>query len=267
MGDPPNMAPRDYIRPHTSRDQRGDQLKRLNRVYPERSKEDTDALLQESVRREMDGTPPLSTHCTWQTFRSNKTTAFPRAPHEYILKDYSLRDVTHRVYDGLADNYTVQVQALHESTAFTTTDRPLAKPTVPLSIEMQRLKREASKAPPPKGRRNLNSQEFLGALSHDFCPISASGKIPTDYSYAIWAGNGTTKIEPTVIQSLPVKEYGGKWHPSLYEEKVVKYAGPEDTRFLRYRNVDILDRCIIHLRTIHLHTNICCSAAANIALL
>ena len=153
-----------------------------------------------------------------------------------------------RVYNGLADNYTVQVQALHNSTAFTCTDRPLAKPTVALSKEMQQLKRDASKAPPPKGRRNLNSKEFLGtskcilkcaalfikcasvagkhepqipknkgkltglictgALSHDFCPIAGDEKRPTDYSYSIWQGNGNTKIEPTDIQSLPVKEYG-----------------------------------------------------------
>jgi len=55
---------------------------------------------------------------------------------------------------------------------------------------MQQLKREASRAPPPKGRRNLNSVDFLGALSHDFCPIAGGEKAkqPTDYSYAVWNG-------------------------------------------------------------------------------
>ena len=95
MGEPPYMVGRDYIRPQTSRDTRSDQLRKLTRVYPQKSKDDGD-VDQDGFRREMQGTPPLSTNCTWQTFRSNKTDAFPNPPHEYILKDYILRDVTHR---------------------------------------------------------------------------------------------------------------------------------------------------------------------------
>jgi hypothetical protein len=115
-----------------------------------------------------------------------------------------------RVFDGLSDNSMVQVNALHFSTAYTTTDRPLAKPSTAPTPAMIQLKKDASRAPPPKGRRNLNSQEFLGALSHDFCPIAnsaADATQPTDYSYSVWRGNGENKIQPTVIQSLPVKEY------------------------------------------------------------
>ena len=43
------------------------------------------------------------------THTDKQTAAFPQPPIEYKLKDYMLRDVTHRVYDGLADNSTVQV--------------------------------------------------------------------------------------------------------------------------------------------------------------
>ena len=95
MGEPPYMVGRDYIRPQTSRDTRSDQLRKLARVYPQKSKDDGDAD-QDGLRREMQGTPPLSTNCTWQTFRSNKTDAFPNPPQEYVLRDYILRDVTHR---------------------------------------------------------------------------------------------------------------------------------------------------------------------------
>jgi hypothetical protein len=107
-------------------------------------------------------TPALCTTGAWQAFRSPREPAFPKQPHAYVLKDYLLRPVTHRVYDGRVDNCTIQANALYHSTAFTTTDRPLAKPSSTPTLEMLRLKKESTKAAPPKGRRNLNSNEFLG---------------------------------------------------------------------------------------------------------
>ena len=47
-GAPPRMAGRDYLRPQTSWDPRGDQLQKLNRVDSKKSKEDVDAEFENS---------------------------------------------------------------------------------------------------------------------------------------------------------------------------------------------------------------------------
>ena len=207
MGEPTQKTAQDYLRPNTARDSRDDKVRMLRRSYAKASSRDEldlkDAADERDLlpkRREQE-TPPLKMDRTWQTFRSSKTTAFPKPPQEYILKDYMLRDVTHRVYEGPADNEMVQTNALYCSTAFINTDRPLAKPTTAPSEQMRQLKRDAARAPVPKGRRNLNSVEFLGALSHDFCPIAGheNATQPTDYSYTVWNGARTHFVPSYIV--------------------------------------------------------------------
>ena len=103
MGEPKQMTGRDYLRPHTSRDDRGERIRLLRRENQQpRSVDDMD-LNDEELKevailsqREMQETPPLCTNGRWQTFRSPKTAAFPKPQKEYVLKDYMHRDVTHR---------------------------------------------------------------------------------------------------------------------------------------------------------------------------
>ena len=101
MGEPAQTTPRDYLRPHTSRDSRGDQVRLLRRSHVHASSKDDSDLREAAEDRALlpereQETPPLKMDRTWQTFRSSKTSAFPKPPQEFILKDYLLRDVTHR---------------------------------------------------------------------------------------------------------------------------------------------------------------------------
>ena len=300
VGEPEPVRGRDYIRPAQARDDcqypdPTEEIQRLREKSIERlaareererarrrvcHEETEDAEIEQRIRAEYfakelmgtkleaktmhrepaPATPPLDQNGTWQAFRSPRKTAFPHPPQEYILKDYQLRDVIHRVYDGLADNYPIQNMSLFHTTAFCPTDRPLAKPTAARSAAMLRLRREASKPPPPAGRRNLNSKGFLGSFSHDFCPNwtgedSQGNKVsaPLDATFSTWRANGKEKIEPTSLFLLPVKDYGGKHHPSVHEEDITVYQPPTDTngarKTLRFRNVDILDSNI-NLQTV-----------------
>jgi len=78
MGEPSQMQMQAYIRSHTSRDTRSEQVQKLRGLHRESSKQEL--MFDEAiVPRELQATPPLSTNCTWQTFRSNKV--FPPSPN------------------------------------------------------------------------------------------------------------------------------------------------------------------------------------------
>jgi hypothetical protein len=98
-------------------------------------------------------------------------------------------------------------------------------------------------------------------LTHDFCPSwdgNDGQALPNDYSYVMWEANGRKRIKPTGLKNLPVKEYGGTMHPSLYDEQVVLHERPVDRLFLRFRNVNIMDGydCLSKMQSMIFHGTI-----------
>jgi hypothetical protein len=188
----------------------------------------------------------MSTQCDWQIFRSPKPPAFANPVEHITCKDALGKDISFLMAET-PDNRMIAVNALYHTLA------PMIEAERPLSKYSPRAnKKTVAKAPPPKGRRNCSSEEFLGSMSHDFVPVNVrpGAQMPsTDgMTYAIWApavssadGKGfSDHITQTGVQKLPTKKYGGSMHPGLYEEEVKIFQRPEDKGKLLKGNTDVL---------------------------
>ena len=182
------------------------------------------------------GADPMSAEAPWEAFRSPKPRTFDYDPEAFSIPATDGRTVTQIVLDKRPDNAMVWKNAFGNTTAFCDVARPLA-----LNARKDSVIPRVAIPPPPKGRRNLNSRDFVEALTHDFVPMPRAGQLPNDVTYSIWTGAGELggRVKAGIAASLPFKEYCGKVHPAFFEEAKWTFRPPVDLRKLRKADADI----------------------------